>query len=85
MKIYLTSKIKCLLCKSTRAISFDHGITSFLSKTLCQLSTIDIQKPRFSTKTQVIASYEENWGFTQNNHILWKNKRSVDKNNSVMT
>ena len=62
MKIYLISKIKCLLCKTTRAISFDHGITSFLSETSCQLSAIDIQNPRFSTKTQVIAAMRKTEG-----------------------
>ena len=62
MKIYLISKIKCPLCKTTQAISFDNGITSFLSKTSCQLSTIDIPNPRFSTKTHVITAMRKTVG-----------------------
>ena len=40
-------------------------------------------KPPFFNENASDYSYEENWGFTLNTHILWKNKKSVDKNNSV--
>ena len=40
-------------------------------------------KPPFFNENASDYSYEENCGFTLNTHILWKNKKSVDKNNSV--